>query len=292
MPIVCTAISILIASPGDVAEEREVAKRVVESWNTQRAAATGVVFLPLLWELHAIPEQGDRPQAIINRQIVDHADALIALFWTRLGTPTGIAESGTAEEIEQLKNRGQHVAVYFSKKHSDPYKTDNEEFGRLKAFRNWCSKQGLIDEFTDHGILKEKLHHLLEVLASRFRTQAVSAGASKPVAFSGTKNSAAGSTIVPHARCRSCLGSQRGTSRGPDRVDDANRIMRGISDNLLRVSTSIGDPSQIDLPGAKQLAKDMRMLEQHRIFVDGGKSYKEFWTLGDELLNRALKLIG
>src|SRR5207244_1785862 len=105
----------------------------------------------------------------VNKQIVARADALVAIFWMRLGTPTGIAESGTAEEIEQLKAAGKHVAIYFSNRHVDPYKTDVDEFNRLKAFRKWCSTNGLIYEFDEVESLVEKINRLLDSLATRFR---------------------------------------------------------------------------------------------------------------------------
>jgi hypothetical protein len=134
MPFACTAVRVLIASPGDVHEERAIAKRTVENWNTFRSGATNVAFLPVLWELHTIPEQGDRPQAIVNKQIVAQADVLVSVFWMRLGAPTGVAESGTAEKIRELKAAGKHVAIYFSERPVDPYQTNQDEFGRLKTF--------------------------------------------------------------------------------------------------------------------------------------------------------------
>ena len=56
---------------------------------------------PVGWETHSVPELGDRPQAIINRQILRESDLLIAVFWTRIGTATGAHPSGTVEEIEE-----------------------------------------------------------------------------------------------------------------------------------------------------------------------------------------------
>jgi len=58
------------------------------------------------WTEHAVAEFGERPQAILNNQIVEEADLAVALFHDRLGTPTGEAESGTAEEIKVLVGRG------------------------------------------------------------------------------------------------------------------------------------------------------------------------------------------
>ncbi|WP_353622123.1 hypothetical protein [Halocella sp. SP3-1] len=54
------------------------------------------------WETSAFPESGKRPQALLNKQIVNDSDAAIAIFWTRFGTPTEEYDSGTEEEIEKM----------------------------------------------------------------------------------------------------------------------------------------------------------------------------------------------
>lgn len=105
---------ILIASPGDVSAERRAIPEVIHAWNDVHAADLGVVLLPVLWESHSAPEMGDRPQAIINRQLVASCDMLIGAFWTRIGSHTGLAESGTVEEIEQFRAAGKPVMLYFS----------------------------------------------------------------------------------------------------------------------------------------------------------------------------------
>ena len=42
------------------------------------------------------------PQAVLNHQLVQKSDMLVGMFWTKLGTGTGVAESGTVEEIDQF----------------------------------------------------------------------------------------------------------------------------------------------------------------------------------------------
>src|SRR5690348_1735150 len=95
-------LQVLIASPSDVAAERQSLPIAIYEWNSLNAEAMGTVLLPVLWETHSTPEMGDRAQALVNRQVVDGCDILIGLFWTRLGSPTGDAESGTVEEIERF----------------------------------------------------------------------------------------------------------------------------------------------------------------------------------------------
>ena len=93
---------VLIASPSDLADEREAATQAIYDWNVQHAAAKGIVLLPVKWETHARPQAGIRPQEAINSQLVQSCDILIGIFWTKLGTSTGVAESGTVEEIDQF----------------------------------------------------------------------------------------------------------------------------------------------------------------------------------------------
>jgi hypothetical protein len=115
VPFDARVVRVLIASPGDTVNERQVLRGALEDWNGINADQ-GVMVLPLMWERDATPEMGDRPQGVINRQLVDLADLLIGVFWTRLGTPTSEAESGTVEEIERCIEAGNPVLLYFSSK--------------------------------------------------------------------------------------------------------------------------------------------------------------------------------
>ena len=111
-----TVLEVLIASPSDVTAARDAITAAIHAWNGTHSEREGVILQPLRWELDARPELGDRPQAVINRQIVDRADITIAVFWTRLGTPTGHAASGTAEEIQRSFDAGRPTLLYFPTK--------------------------------------------------------------------------------------------------------------------------------------------------------------------------------
>ena len=79
----------MIASPGDVAAERNVIREIITEWNNVNADSRRTVLLSIGWETHSVPEMGNRPQAIINKQILGGCDLLVGVFWTRLGTETG-----------------------------------------------------------------------------------------------------------------------------------------------------------------------------------------------------------
>jgi nucleoside 2-deoxyribosyltransferase len=126
---------ILISSPSDVVEECKIVFEEINKWNQNFSKSNQIVFLPVNWQTHSIPESGERIQETLNKQIVRDSDVLIAIFWTRIGSPTGIAESGTIEEINEFINAGKPVSIYFSKlpKHQD--QIDNLQYEKLKKFQ-------------------------------------------------------------------------------------------------------------------------------------------------------------
>jgi hypothetical protein len=141
-----TVHEVLIASPGDVVEERKLLSEVVEDWNAAHARETRKILQARRWELDARPELGDRPQGIINKQLVDEADLLIAVFSTRLGSPTGVSASGTVEEIERCRSMGKPVFVYFSKA-PIPRDHDPEQLRLLNEYKRELSDIGVYFEF-------------------------------------------------------------------------------------------------------------------------------------------------
>lgn len=154
---------VVIGSPGDVAEERKIARDIVYSWNDHNSSRHNAVLLPVLWETHAVPELGDRPQAIINRQLIETSQILICIFWTRLGTPTGVAQSGTAEEILKFLDTDKPVLVYFCTR-PIPQTADMEQWAELQKFKSKIKKQGLIAEFETEQELKDNLAKHLTVV--------------------------------------------------------------------------------------------------------------------------------
>ncbi|WEW98507.1 hypothetical protein P3T65_02020 [Pseudomonas nitroreducens] len=154
---------ILIASPGDVDEERQAIPEVIARWNNTNAEANGVVLLPVKWETHSAPLLGDRPQGVINDQIVTSCDMAIGVFWTRLGSPTGVSESGTAEEIEWFIQNAKPVMVYFSSRNIDPTKLDIDQYKSLKDFEKKMQKLGLTGSYTSITDFKEQLLNQISV---------------------------------------------------------------------------------------------------------------------------------
>lgn len=104
-------------------------------------------MFPILWESHSTPEIGERPQAIVNRQLVDSADLVVGIFWTRAGTPTGAAISETVEEIERALSFGRQVLLYFSDAPVAPSNVDVAQLERVRELRSEYQRRGIVFDF-------------------------------------------------------------------------------------------------------------------------------------------------
>jgi hypothetical protein len=88
---------------------------------------------------------------------LQHADLLIAVFWTRLGTPTGEAASGTIEEIEEHLAAGKPTMIYFSSAPVRPDSVDESQYSALREFRAGIQERGLYETYDSVNEFREKL---------------------------------------------------------------------------------------------------------------------------------------
>lgn len=161
-------IKVLIASPSDVEQERKIAEAIVHEWNKRHKNQNAFRLEPVLWELDAAPELGDRPQGIINRQIVDECDCAIGIFWNRIGTHTGVELGGAVEEVNRLAGDGKLVMLYFSRVPIDPDTIDYEQRAKLDQFRKSISSKALTHSFSDRKDFKHDLSRHLDLQFPRW----------------------------------------------------------------------------------------------------------------------------
>lgn len=157
----------MIASPADVSAERQVIRDVLHEWNSVHSEDKKVVLMPISWETHAQPVLGDRPQAIINKQVLADCDLLVAVFWTRLGSPTGTSASGTVEEIDEHVKAGKEAMIYFSQAPVRPDSVDDAQYKALVQFRTQCQSRGLIDSYLSLGEFRDRFSRQLAQLVIR-----------------------------------------------------------------------------------------------------------------------------
>lgn len=153
----------MIATPGDVTKEREIIREVIHDWNDINASNSKIILSPVGWDTHSSPELGNRPQELINSRLLKDCDLLVGVFWTRIGTPTGKARSGTVEEIEEHVAAGKPAMIYFSSQPVVPESIDLEQYAEVKSFKAKCKELGLIETFDDDSQFKEKFSKHLPV---------------------------------------------------------------------------------------------------------------------------------
>lgn len=181
MPFSATVLPVIIASPGDVTEYRALTRDVLHEWNYIHSSPTNVVLMPVGWETHSSPELGSAPQELINERVLEDCDLLIGIFWTRLGTPTGRAASGTVEEIQRHIKAGKPAMIYFCEAPAALQTVDQAQYNALVEFRSWCATQGLIEPFLNQTEFVTKFRRQLQIaLQKNSYLRAIFAPASSP----------------------------------------------------------------------------------------------------------------
>jgi len=166
-------VRVLIASPSDVATERDIAERVVNDLKINCNNDLRLVLDVMRWEKHVPALMGWPPQEIINEWIVDDSACAICIFWKRLGTPTDNAPGGAVEELERMVKANKPVLLYFS---DIPVSISGVDLNQLIALENWKKivweeKKGIPKTFSSHHEFQALLERdLREVLRRRFCT--------------------------------------------------------------------------------------------------------------------------
>lgn len=163
-----TVINVMIACPGDVAPERQVIIDVIQEWNSINSEDRQIVLMPISWQTHSSPKMGERAQEVINKQILEHCDLLVALFWTRLGSPTGKSRSGTVEEIEKHLDSGKPTMIYFSSAPVRLDSVDEEQYKTLQEFKKECEQRGLIEKYESISEFEDKFARQLAQTVIRY----------------------------------------------------------------------------------------------------------------------------
>jgi|GEM_PF-305642 len=156
-----TTLNLMLASPGELSEERDALTTVVRDLNRSIPRERGIQIELIKWETHSWPGIGEDAQDVVNQQLPEDIDIFVGMFWKRLGTATKRASSGTVEEFNRALARFEanqsaiRILMYF-KSESIPYDADLEEFKKVRDFRDSLKEKGVKyhefatpQEFTD-----------------------------------------------------------------------------------------------------------------------------------------------
>lgn len=149
MPREVSEFRVVIASPNDLLGTRKVLFDVIDelnrSFDIQKVHIRG-----LGWEEYVTPGIGMDAQDVVNQQLLTDYDILIALFSTKLGSPTERATSGTIEEIEHAianttSPMGKYrVQVYFRDRIDSASSLSMDEFKKVMDYREALKPRGVL----------------------------------------------------------------------------------------------------------------------------------------------------
>ncbi len=161
-------VSVFIASPGDLTEERKIFRSTIDNLNSGFGIGADVEFVPLGWE-DTLASTGRRSQSVINDDI-DRCDIFILLMYRRWGQPAPDAlpySSYTEEEfhraLEGWKNSGSpEIFVFFKRVDAESEGDPGKQLSYVIKFRKelenskkviykyFSSKEELSSQISDH----------------------------------------------------------------------------------------------------------------------------------------------
>lgn len=276
----------LIASPGDVPDERSAVRDVIAQWNATHIPARRVVVEAVMWESHSTPSFGSRPQEVLNEQLGAGCDFLIGVFWTKFGTHTGVAESGTVEEIEEFEKSGKPILLYFSDKAVQPGSVNLEQYQRVLDYKAQIKNKSLYHAFSDLAQFREAVARHLNDVVEKIVEQHGWIGvrqAPQPEAQKSPEEIFLYNFNRTLNKFEVSWSSERDSE--PMSLDEAQVLLQLLVDTFHEYAALAADilGPTISVP-LRNFATRAKTLSRHQVYLDGGVSYDAFWAEGDALI--------
>jgi len=292
MTFQATVYRVLIAAPNDIIAEQKAIQEIISSWNTKYSAKMKAVFLPVILENNLVKEIGDRPQAILNKQIIKDCDILIGAFWTRIGTDTGLAESITIEEIKEFQKAGKLVMIYLSSAPVVPSSIDLKQYEKLMDFMDDCIKQGLVNRYDSTLDFRKKLSaQIASNILKIHKTPEVETSRDPGETTKKELNN-----MISNRFCdlieRYNFNWTSEKNIKPINLDDGKKILMDLTREILSFKEKLAKISSKEfIENIDQTISNLGTLQKHRLYFDG-KSYTDFWKLGDDIFASLDAIVG
>ena len=159
-----TVYKCFVGSPSDTSEERKCCKEVFNHINKTIGEKFNFRVEPLMWEDDSRPSFGEDGQDVINRQLMlKEYHIFIGIMWSKFGSPTSRAESGSVEEFEDAYSKYKdkkdlEICMYFNKKDFPQDRIDPEQITKVLEFKKRVAALGgLYNEYLGAEQFKENL---------------------------------------------------------------------------------------------------------------------------------------
>ena len=210
------ALNIFLASPGDLGDERKIAREVVEELNNS-------IGRPLGWRIELYGWEDSpigivRPQSQINEE-VNQCDLFVGVLWERWGQPPGESEfeSGFEEELELAKarwTRDSRPEIWLFLKDIDPklLKDPGDQTKLVLAFREKTTAEKRLfykefrntDEWTSE-FRKRLSYYLVNLAATRSEATTPSVSPERHSETPVDKSSKEGTSKAPGPQAQQAL---------------------------------------------------------------------------------------
>ena len=240
-------VVVLVASPSDLEPERNQLEDVVRELNLTWSRSFSLRLELVRWETHGYPGVGLDPQDVLNRELPDEPDIFIGLMWSRYGTDTGRARSGTEKEfrlaLERYKQDPESVRIMFYFKDATlvPSAIDPDQLRRVQEFRASLGAEGSL--YSKFGTLEE-FERLLRIHLSRQIQE-----------FSAVTNSSEQKAVSPIPALANSLGPETESEEEAesaelglfdflDSVDEHFHALNEIAGRIAKETTLLGEKMQ------------------------------------------------
>ncbi|OGW13249.1 MAG: hypothetical protein A3G93_10895 [Nitrospinae bacterium RIFCSPLOWO2_12_FULL_45_22] len=152
-------LSVFVASPSDLSDERKTLRDVVERLNKIYGKRIGWQIELLGWE--DTLAGFSRPQTLINKD-VENCDLFIGMLWKRWGTESGEYSSGFEEEFSIARSRRingdkPEIWMFFKRIEEELFKDPGEQLKKCIHFKKQLieGKELLFKEFEDISAFRD-----------------------------------------------------------------------------------------------------------------------------------------
>ena len=247
--------------------------------------------MPIGWESDSVPELRERPQEILNRQLLSNSDLLVGMFWSKLGTPTGRAESGTVEEVVEFAKRGKPILLYFSSAPIPQEILDTEQIESLRRFKERVKNEGLISDYSSVPQFRELLLRHLSAKVRELEIAESPTNNSLDTRYLQRSDQSPQRVVSDYKRfVRSTEGEWKALVRNRPFVHDSARsIMREAKAKLVLLRGE--EPTRETELYDERIDAILNLMNR---FIDSRNTLgpqEEFWALGNKLVQELRSLV-
>lgn len=248
--------SVFISSPGDVKDERSRIKGIVSRINASFLRRYDALLNPILWERDVFSSKGTDLQDVVNQEVGDSYDVYLGIIWSRLGTETPRALSGTLEEfdraLDRYKSGDRNLRfMFFVREGGYPDGVDPSQLKAVQRFRRRLTEEGLLVKPYDSPETFETIayEHLNDYLQQQV---AINSAGTKVV----PRNLVArAQTLIPDIGQRLVEGARE--LKTLSQKSEAQSLLRTLEIDLRRLDNTIADIERQAALDDAALARDI-----------------------------------